>query len=133
MRCSNVTPQTLQDKQRMTQNKTGDGAGRQMGKRRWGQRRRADVTTNAGVTKEDEKKTHATRTADETKDAVTTAPSPQTTKQKGTEAPVRRKGTAEETEETAKGEGERGACPGTSRPQRNYVSGKSTGTGLAGT
>ena len=41
-----------------------------------------------------------------------TAPFPQTTKQKGTEAQARRKGAAEEKEETEEVEGERGDMPG---------------------
>ena len=46
VRCANVAPQTRQDTLRMTQRKTGEGAGRQRGKRRWGCR----IGTLSGLT-----------------------------------------------------------------------------------
>ena len=71
-----------------------------------GQGRGEDATTHAGTTRDKGGASHATGTADETKDESTTP------KRKGTKTPARRKGAAAETAKPEEGEGEKGDVSG---------------------
>ena len=98
VRCANVAPQTRQDKQRTTQEKTGDGAGRRRGKRRQGQGRGADAKTKAGETQDAATTANATTKAGETQDAGRTEHAVRPSKLLGTEASARRRVVADVTE-----------------------------------
>ena len=110
VRCANVAPQTRKDKQRTTQGKTGDGAGRRRGKRRRG--RGADAKMKAGDTQDAETTANAKTKAGGTQEAGTTEHAARPLMIPGTEASARRTGVADRTKNSAEGEGAREDVPG---------------------